>query len=82
MSWKKMDTDMRLTALQELACALIAILAGLGLGYVSGSFMSHKIPAGLRYIGSFLFSWYVFLPFLVHNIAHKGTDSHNRIPRK
>ncbi len=82
MSWKKMDTDMRLSALQELACALIAVLAALGLGYVSGMFLSHKVPAGLRYIGSFLLAWYVLLPFLVHNIAHKGSDAHNRIPRE
>lgn len=82
MSWKKMDREMKFVSLQELACGLIAIMAGIGLGYVSGWFLPRKIPAGVRYIAFFLIGWNVILPFLVRRIAHRGTTAQDRIPRE
>jgi len=81
MSWKKMDSELKNVALQELACFLIGLLACFGLGYVSGMFLPHKIPAGVRYILSFLFSWNVIIPFLVKRVAHRGIDVDERLKR-
>jgi len=76
MSWKKMDSQMRHVALQEMAFLLIGIVSGVLLGY----FLPASIPSAVRYVVGFLVGWNVVAKSLIRAIAHRGVDI-SRFPR-